>query len=178
MTAVETLSSFDDNDRMALAGLLRDAVENGASVGYVMPIDEADISAFWAGIAKDVVEGSRALLVVRQSGQIVGTVQVEFAGKPNGHHRAEIQKMLVHSTQRRKGLGRQLMIAAEACAESRGRSLLVLDTETGSAGQHLYSSLGFIVAGEIPKFAIGTNGGWTSTTYMYKLLSDPCNANS
>ena len=42
MTAVETLSSFDDNDRMALAGMLRDAVENGASVGYVMPIDEED----------------------------------------------------------------------------------------------------------------------------------------
>ncbi len=170
MTAVETLSSFDDNDRMALAGLLRDAVENGASVGYVMPIDEADISAFWAGVFEDVVEGSRALLVVRQSGQIVGSVQVEFAGKPNGRHRAEIQKMLVHSSQRRKGLGRQLMMAVEACAKSRDRSLLVLATETASAGQHLYASMGFIAAGEIPKFALGTNGGWSPTTYMYKLL--------
>ncbi|MCA3001719.1 MAG: GNAT family N-acetyltransferase [Rhodocyclaceae bacterium] len=170
MTAVETLSSFDDNDRMALAGLLRDAVENGASVGYVMPIDEADISAFWAGVFEDVVEGSRALLIVRQSGQIVGSVQIEFAGKPNGRHRAEIQKMLVHSSQRRKGLGRQLMMAVEACAKSRDRSLLVLDTETASAGQHLYASMGFIAAGEIPKFALGTNGGWSPTTYMYKLL--------
>lgn len=170
MTAVETLSSFDDNDRMALAGMLRDAVENGASVGYVMPIDEADISAFWAGVFEDVVEGSRALLIVRQSGQIVGSVQVEFAGKPNGRHRAEIQKMLVHSSQRRKGLGRQLMMAVEACAKSRDRSLLVLDTETASAGQHLYASMGFIAAGEIPKFALGTNGGWSPTTYMYKLL--------
>lgn len=170
MTEVETLSTFNDNDRRALAGLLRDAVENGASVGYVMPIDEADITAFWAGIFRDVVEGSRAVLVVRQSGQIVGSVQVEFAGKPNGRHRAEIQKMLVHSTQRRKGLGRQLMMAAEACAKSRGRSLLVLDTETASAGQYLYASLGFIAAGEIPQFAIGTNGGWSPTTYMYKLL--------
>ncbi|MFO0216058.1 MAG: GNAT family N-acetyltransferase [Burkholderiales bacterium] len=170
MTAVETLSSFDDNDRMALAGMLRDAVENGASVGYVMPIDEADISAFWAGVFEDVVEGSRALLIVRQSGQIVGSVQIEFAGKPNGRHRAEIQKMLVHSSQRRKGLGRQLMMAVEACAKSRDRSLLVLDTETASAGQHLYASMGFIAAGEIPKFALGTNGGWSPTTYMYKLL--------
>ena len=62
------------------------------------------------------------------------------------------------------------MMAAEACAKSRDRSLLVLDTETASAGQHLYASLGFIAAGEIPKFAIGTNGGWSPTTYMYKLL--------
>lgn len=30
------------DDVRALAGLLRDAVENGASVGYVMPIDEED----------------------------------------------------------------------------------------------------------------------------------------
>jgi ribosomal protein S18 acetylase RimI-like enzyme len=170
MTVVEKLSSFEADDVRALAGLLRDAVENGASVGYVVPIDEADISAFWAGVFEDVVEGSRALLVVRQSGQIVGSVQVEFAGKPNGRHRAEIQKMLVHSSQRRKGLGRQLLLAAEACARSKDRSLLVRDTETASAGQRLYASLGFIAAGEIPKFAIGANGGWSPTTYMYKLL--------
>jgi hypothetical protein len=47
---------------------------------------------------------------------------------------------------------------------------LVRDTETASAGQRLYASLGFIAAGEIPKFAIGANGGWSPTTYMYKLL--------
>jgi ribosomal protein S18 acetylase RimI-like enzyme len=170
MTAVEQLSSFDANDRRALAGLLRDAVENGASVGYVMPVDEVDITAFWAGVFADIGQGHRALLVIRNAGQIVGSVQIEFAGKPNGRHRAEIQKMLVHSSRRRKGLGRQLMMAAEACAKSRDRSLLVLDTETASAGQHLYASLGFIAAGEIPKFAIGTNGGWSPTTYMYKLL--------
>ena len=170
MTAVEQLSSFDVDDELALAGLLRDAVENGASVGYVMPIDEADITAFWAGVFADIGQGHRALLVIRNAGQIVGSVQIEFAGKPNGRHRAEIQKMLVHTSQRRKGLGRQLMMAVEACAKSRDRSLLVLDTETASAGQHLYASMGFIAAGEIPKFALGTNGGWSPTTYMYKLL--------
>lgn len=42
MTVVEKLSSFEADDVRALAGLLRDAVENGASVGYVMPIDEED----------------------------------------------------------------------------------------------------------------------------------------
>ena len=170
MTAVEQLSSFEADDVRALAGLLRDAVENGASVGYVMPIDEADITAFWAGVFADVGQGRRTLFVVRDAGQIVGSVQLEFAGKPNGMHRAEVQKMLVHSAQRRRGLGRELMMAAENCAKSRGRSLLVLDTETASAGQHLYASLGFIAAGEIPQFAIGTNGGWSPTTYMYKLL--------
>jgi ribosomal protein S18 acetylase RimI-like enzyme len=170
MTAVEQLLSFDASDRQALAGLMRDAVENGASVGYVMPINEADITAFWTGVFEDVGQGRRALFVVRDAGQVVGSVQLEFASKPNGLHRAEIQKMLVHSSQRRKGLGRQLLLAAEASARSRDRSLLVLDTETASAGQHLYASVGFVAAGEIPKFAIGTNGGWTPTTYMYKLL--------
>ena len=170
MTAVEQLSSFEADDVRALAGLLRDAVENGASVGYVMPIDEADITAFWAGVFADVGQGRWTLFVVRDAGQIVGSVQLEFAGKPNGLHRAEVQKMLVHSAQRRKGLGRELMMAAENCAKSRGRSLLVLDTETASDGQPIYASLGFIAAGEIPQFAIGTNGGWSPTTYMYKLL--------
>jgi GNAT superfamily N-acetyltransferase len=107
---------------------------------------------------------------MRENGKIIASVQLEFAGKPNGLHRGEVQKMLVHSSQRRKGLGRQLMSRVEAIARARGRSLLVLDTESSSAGQRLYASVGFAAAGEIPNFAIGTFGGWTPTTYMYKLL--------
>lgn len=170
MTSVETLTTFDEHDRKALAALLRDAVETGASVGYVMPINEAEIAAFWTGVFEDVALGRRALFVGRADGEIIGSVQIEFANKPNARHRAEVQKMLVHSTQQRKGLGRQLMLAAEQSARSNRRTLLVLDTESASAGQHLYASLGFVAAGEIPKFAIGTNGGWTPTTYMYKFL--------
>ena len=66
-----------------------------------------------------------------------------------------------------------LMQAVEAAAAQRGRSLLVLDTETGSAGQHLYAALGYTAIGEIPQYAIATQGvdhGKVGSTFMYKIL--------
>ena len=147
-----------------------DSIAQGASVGWVNPAPPDNIEAYWQTIAADLSRGGRSLLVVREGGAIVASLQLEYAGKPNSVHRAEVQKVLVHSAYRRRGLGRLLMRRAEDIARSRGRSLLVLDTESASAGQRLYESMGYVAAGEIPHFAIGTNGGWTPTTYMYKLL--------
>jgi ribosomal protein S18 acetylase RimI-like enzyme len=91
--------------------------------------------------------------------------------KPNGRHRAEVQKVLVHSSLRRQGLGRALMRAIEAEARACARTLLVLDTESGSGAQTLYAGEGYIVAGQIPAFAMGNRGGYVPTTYMYKELA-------
>ncbi len=170
MNVVEPCSSLTDADLAQLVELLIDAVEHGASVGYVMPMSVAEARQFWSDVAREVGTERRALLVVRESNRIVGAIQIEFATKPNGRHRAEIQKMLVHSSVRRRGHGRCLMQAAEATARANGRSLLVLDTETASGGHRLYEAMGFLVAGEIPKFAIGTNGDWSPSTFMYKFI--------
>lgn len=168
---VETLDSLGAQDQQQLSALLIDSIEHGASVGWVNPVDAASVIAYWQMIASDLAEGRRSLLVIREDGKIIASMQLEYAGKPNGLHRAEIQKVLVHSAQRRQGLGKRLMETAETLARHRGRTLLVLDTESASAGQRLYASMGYVNAGEVPNFAIGTNGGWTPTTYMYKLLS-------
>lgn len=168
VTQIEQATSRDVDE---LCELLRDAVEHGASVGYVKPIDNADVSAYWQGVLAEVAGGAISLLVLREGERIVGTVQLAYAMKPNGRHRAEVQKMLVHSAHRRKGYGRVLMQAVEDTARRAGRSVLVLDTETDSAGQKLYAAMGWVAAGVIPKFALATSGeGQVATTYMYKLL--------
>lgn len=168
VTLIEQATSRDVDE---LCELLRDAVEHGASVGYVKPIDNADVSAYWQGVLAEVAGGAISLLVLRDGERIVGTVQLAYAMKPNGRHRAEVQKMLVHSAHRRKGYGRVLMQAVEDTARRAGRSVLVLDTETDSAGQKLYAAMGWVAAGVIPKFALATSGeGQVATTYMYKLL--------
>ncbi len=170
MIVVEPLAALEAADQQQLGVLLLDSIQQGASVGWTNPASLDNIQAYWKTIAQDLLRGSRSVLVVREGGAIVASLQLEYASKPNSVHRAEVQKVLVHSSQRRRGLGRLLMQRAEEIARSRGRSLLVLDTESASAGQWLYESMGYVAAGEIPKFAIGTNGGWTPTTYMYKLL--------
>src|SRR5205085_10538672 len=126
---IESLSSPPrEADFAALCALLRDAIEGGASVGYLVPVRDAEMTAFWQGIFAEVAAGHRVVLVTRDAGRIVGTVQLELAQKPNSRHRAELQKLLVLRSHRGRGLGTALMLAAETAARRHGRSLLVLDT--------------------------------------------------
>ncbi|MEI6737414.1 MAG: GNAT family N-acetyltransferase [Pseudomonadota bacterium] len=172
MVKIEVLSTLNAEDHAALARLLGDAVERGASVGYLLPFAKKEIEAYWQDVAIDVAKGNCKLLVARRVQEIIGTVQLALASKPNGRHRAEVQKLLVHSNAQRLGIGLQLMRAVEALAIAAKRTLLVLDTETDSGGCQLYKSIGYQVAGEIPCYAIGTSGGWTPSTFMYKLLGN------
>jgi acetyltransferase len=167
---IQTLTRLTAPDREQLIAVLADAVTNGASVGFVVPFTSTELEAYWDGIDRALEDGDLILFVLRVSGQIVATVQLAYATKSNARHRVEVQKMLVHSTHRRNGFGRTLLAAAEARARADGKTLLVLDTETTSAGQLLYEQQGFQVAGTIPEYAAGTYGGWTPSTFMYKLL--------
>ena len=59
-------------------------------------------------------------------------------------------------------------IESEAC--SAGRTLLVLDTVTGSDAERLYASLGWQRCGVIPNYALWPGGGLCSTTVFYRQL--------
>jgi GNAT superfamily N-acetyltransferase len=85
----------------------------------------------------------------------------------NSPHRAEIGKVLVHRSARRRGLGRALMEAAEARARADGRWLLILDTEAGSAADAFYRSLGWQELGTMPN---RSDGILAPTTYFWKDL--------
>jgi len=78
--------------------------------------------------------------------------------------------MLVHRRARRRGIGAQLMRAAEAAALAHGRSLLVLDTASDDA-RRLYERLGWQRCGDIPGFALLPDGQPCSTTYYYRQLA-------
>ena len=69
---------------------------------------------------------------------------------------------------RGRGLGAALLQAAEDCARAEGKTLLVLDTVTGSAGYRLYERGGWTRVGEIPNYALMPDGAPCPTTYFYK----------
>ncbi len=154
----------------ALAAVLADSVATGASVGFMHWNSRADYEAFWTGVAADVEAGRVILFAARRDGEIVGTAQLHLIGKPNQPHRAEIAKVLVHSTARRQGLGETLMRAAEAAARAAGRTLLVLDTDADSAARRLYRRLGWTEVGTIPRFALMPDGADCASTFFYKAL--------
>ena len=115
---------------------------------------------------------TRRILVARQNGRIVGTVQLDLDTPPNQPHRAEVTKLLVHPEARRQGIARQLMVALEEAARSARRTLLTLDTWTGSHAEQLYRSLGYTVVGVIPRYARGSiTKELDGTTIMYKELA-------
>jgi GNAT superfamily N-acetyltransferase len=78
--------------------------------------------------------------------------------------------MLVLSTARRQGLGRRLLAAAEALAVDCGRTLLLLDTESGSSGDALYRTGGWTEVGRVPGHAFTPDGRLAETTIFYKAL--------
>jgi GNAT superfamily N-acetyltransferase len=159
----------------ALADVLIDCVEGGASVGFMLPLPRAKALAFWHGVLQSAERGERIVLVAEDldSKMIVGTVQLVLAMPENQPHRADVAKMQVHRKARRRGIGAALMRAAETAARKAGKTLLVLDTVSGSDAERLYSSLGWQRCGEIPGYAHWPRGGLCSTTVFYRILSEP-----
>jgi len=152
----------------ALAEILSDCVNGGASVGFMMPFSLEDALPYWSRVASEVETGSTVLLVAEHQGEIVGTVQLGMAQMPNQPHRADIKKLLVHRKARGLGLARQLMENAKSEARSRGKTLLCLDTATGSEAEAIYAHLGWEKAGVIPNYALFPDGSYCATTLFYK----------
>jgi GNAT superfamily N-acetyltransferase len=157
-----------------LADVLLDCVEGGASVGFMHPLPRTKALAFWENALASAGRGERIVLVAEdvETKTIVGTVQVVLAMPDNQPHRADVAKMQVHRLARRRGLGEALMRAAEAAARAAGKTLLVLDTVTGSDAERLYTRLGWQRCGEIPGYALWPRGGLCSTTVFYRVLAE------
>jgi acetyltransferase len=154
----------------ALIELLQDSVASGASVGFLPPLWNDEARGYWAGVIEDLACGALVLLIARQAGAMVGTLQLALAQRPNAHHRAEVQKLLVHTRARRQGIGQMLLAAADAAAQQAGRTLLVLDTRAGDPSEQLYLKHGYTRVGAIPQYARSASGELHATAIFYKLL--------
>ena len=163
---IKELTSVRGAERAGLSELLVAVVQDGASVGFLPPISPAEAKAYWEGALDPGVR----LWIAELEGRAAGTVQLQLAMKPNGSHRAEIAKLMVHPDFRRLGLARRLMATAEETAKLEGRSLLVLDTREGDPSNDLYRSLGYSEAGRIPAYARSADGELAATVIYYKLI--------
>jgi GNAT superfamily N-acetyltransferase len=168
---VRQLHGVTEAQLQGLADVLRDCVEGGASVSFMLPLAQERALAFWRHVAEGVARGERALLVAEDSQGIVGTVQLVLAQPENQPHRADLSKMLVHRRARRQGIGALLMQAAEAAARAQGKTLLVLDTSSAEA-ERLYARSGWTRVGTVPGFALLPEGEPCATTFFYRELGD------
>jgi acetyltransferase len=155
---------------LLLVQLLQDVVNGGGTVGFMPPLEPDEATAFWHGVIQALETSPRVLLVARDGNAIVGTAQLDPCTRSNGLHRAEVMKVMVHGSQRNRGIGAALMHAIETEARALGLKTLVLDTRKGEASQRLYERIGYARAGEIPNYAKSADGSLHTTVYMYKLL--------
>lgn len=153
-----------------LSALLQDAVTHGASVGFLLPLSNKEALDYWQDVAKAIEDPGRILLIAKADDELVGTVQLDMSARANGSHRAEVAKLMVHTSFRKQGIAQTLINAIEVEARSAGRTTLILDTREGDPSEALYTKLGYVRAGVIPEYAKSTDGKLHSTVFMYKLL--------
>ncbi|XXD09599.1 N-acetyltransferase family protein [Klebsiella sp. R445] len=174
MTTSFSFRTLSHDDILAnlsrLSDILADSVNGGASVSFMLPFDPQTAEAFWSRTARSVDAGERLVLVAEQAGLIVGTVQLITDQPENQPHRADVAKLLVHQNARRQGVANALMAYLEQEARQQGKSVLVLDTATGSGAERFYVQCGWEKAGEIPRYALMPDGKLTATSLFYKFL--------
>ncbi len=135
-------------------------------------LSKTEAESFFEKVLEGVERGERILLAGFIDSKLVGTVQIALAMPPNQPHRADVAKLLVIRMARGQGVGARLMEHVEEISRSAGKTLLVLDTATGDAGEKLYASLGWNRVGVIPKYALYPDGRWCDTTILWKPLAE------
>lgn len=169
--AIHALSAADAAAlRPQLMALIRQTVDAGASIGFLLPMPASEAEAYWLGVEEALAGPYRILLAAIDGEQVLGSVQLDLAAKPNAPHRAEVMKLMVLPAARRRGVGRALMEALEECARISGRTTLVLDTREGDPSEQLYQGLGYVRVGAIPHYVIDEKGEMSATVVYYKLL--------
>jgi GNAT superfamily N-acetyltransferase len=153
-----------------LAAILRDAVESGAGVSFMWPLEEKDAVAYWLDLKPAAASGRLHLFAVDIDGEIAGTVQLHKAWAPNQPHRGEVAKLLVHRDHRRRRLGSELMWALEAKARELRLTLITFDAVAHGPVEEFYRGLGFTCAGYIPGYAFSRGAEPDDTAIFYKQL--------
>ncbi len=105
--ATRTRAEDDGTVRTQLdefATLLQNVVHAGASIGFLSPLAHVDAVDYWSGVADPLPSGDCVLLAAYADDEPVGTVQLDLERRPNGNHRGEVMKLMVHTDWRRQGV--------------------------------------------------------------------------
>ncbi len=167
MLAIRETANLTDDEYDQLTAVLIAVVDDGASIGFHLPLAHDEAAAYWRG----VLGPHRVLLLAEEAGRIVGSAQLALEPRVNGRHRAEVAKVMVHPDARRRGLARSLMARLEDVAHRERRTLLILDTRAGDPSNTLYRQFGYVEVGEIPNYVTNEVGEFQATVVYYKILA-------
>lgn len=152
----------------ALVDLLWDAVDAGASLGFLPPLADDEARAYWRSLLPELERGSRVLLAAFVGERLVGSVQLALSPWPSSPYRAEVQKLFVTTSLKGRGIGKLLLRSVHEAARQRGRSLLILNARLGDPAERFYRGQGYRQAGIIPGYSLGAAGERCDNLIMYR----------
>ena len=156
----------------SLAKLLIEATADGTCLSFMDPLPRDKATAYWDGFLADARKGNLIMFGAFDGNRLIGTVSLCPIQKENQPQRAEIYKLIVALSHRRKGIAAQLMQAAEQKARELGRTLLVLDTVPNTPASAFYEKHGWTAAGTIPSYAYMPDGKICAATYYWKKIGE------
>lgn len=96
MIEIRRLTAAEGRQHLgALAEVLLDCVQGGASVSFMESLSRAEAESFFENVIEGVQKGERILLGAFLDSKLVGTVQIMISMPPNQPHRADVAKLLV-----------------------------------------------------------------------------------
>jgi ribosomal-protein-alanine N-acetyltransferase len=141
-----------------------DGLTHGAAEFVIRPGDDSDLEAVYAlecasfrtdrlsrrALRRSLKASHRPLLVARSLGQVIGYVLISM----KAHSRsARVYSLAVSAESARRGIGRELLHAAERYARAHGRASLRLEVRyDNSSAINLYQKLGYRNFGHYPGY--------------------------
>jgi GNAT superfamily N-acetyltransferase len=170
-TRIRTICATQLEDMLPeFVQLLRETVNSGVPMGFLAPLAHGDARDYWRSLRPELQAGTRLLLAACDDVGLVGSGQLVLSLRSNSPHRAEVQKLFVAIAHRGRGVGKELMAALHDTALEHGRSLVHLNTRSGSRAEQLYKDLGYRLAGVIPGWTLGPAGERYDHATLYRHL--------
>ncbi len=102
------------------------------------------------GLRRFLKASHRPLLVARSCGHVVGYIVISL---PSRSHSARVYSLAVEASHGRRGVGRELLLAAERYARAHGRTRLRLEARYDNLNAiALYEKLGYENFGRYPGY--------------------------
>ncbi|KAH6678726.1 acyl-CoA N-acyltransferase [Halenospora varia] len=161
-----------------LVRLLQECVHDGHSMGFLSPLSVEEAKAYWLDASIQVAKSQTHLFIVMSATQsataspeVLGTVQLAGSPKPSHSHRAEVNKLIISSSYRRKGLARKLMEEVESLARELGRDVLTLTTAKDSDAREMYLKMDWDEFGVCKDYAQRPDGKRADVSFFRKELA-------
>ncbi|KAE9394344.1 acyl-CoA N-acyltransferase [Gymnopus androsaceus JB14] len=161
-----------------LAMLLKSCVDDNITMNFVQPFSIEDASKFWLSMEENIIKGKQFVIIAQEDSTdsdgvpiVLGCVILNLSQTPNAGHRGEVGKMIVGKEHRKRGIGKILMDCMEEVSRKNNRTVLVLDTQTGSGAEIFYERMGYNKVGVLPDVTLSPDRKqYTSCTFFIKKL--------